>query len=258
MMDDMRDPRLDKLAIVLVEPQGPLNLGSVARAMKNMGLHDLVIVGELDPLSEEARLMASRSVDVLERARCFPTLEEAIADRGLVVGTTARGRHRIPTETPRAAAPAILEQARETSVAILFGREDHGLSSEELALCHRVVSAPTSAERTSLNLAQAVLLVGYELFVASNAEAATASTDAGAILEGAQWQRLYDEVLGCCIDTGYLHPGNRRAIEDGMKRFLRLGPIQTRDARHLFGLVRRVTKILDGEAEPRRGRKEDR
>ncbi|MCB9832827.1 MAG: TrmJ/YjtD family RNA methyltransferase [Planctomycetes bacterium] len=241
---------LDRIAIVLVEPRGPLNVGAAARAMKNMGLGELVIVGELDPLGEEVRRMAAHSEEILERARRLPTLEEALRDRGLVVGTTARGRHRQPTLSPREAAPAILAAAARSRVAVVFGREDHGLSADELALCHLVLSAPTSAERTSLNLAQAVLLVAYELFQASDAPAVTASSEAGDLLEGAQLARLETEMIGACVDTGYLHAGNRLMIEESMRRLLRLGPIQTRDARHLFGLIRRMGKILAGEVEP--------
>lgn len=235
-----------------MEPRGPLNVGSAARAMKNFGLARLGIVGDhVDPLGEEARRMAVRSGEILEAAEIFPTLDAALAEATLVVGTTARMRHRQPTETARDAAGAILEAAGRGDVAVVFGREDHGLSKDELARCHRVIAVPTSPQRMSLNLSQAVMLVAYELFQASDAAAFVAGTDEGALLDGSQWQRLYDEVLAACVDTGYLHDGNRLAIEQSLRRLLLLGPIQTRDARHLFGLVRRMHKILAGEAEPR-------
>ena len=241
---------LDSIAIVLVEPRGPLNVGSVARAMKNFGLSDLRLVGELDPREDECRLMASGSQDVLDRAGVFTTLADALADRDFVVGTTARPRHRRPTATPKETADEILDGAERGGVAILFGREDFGLSKEELILCHRVISIPTSSDRASLNLAQAVMIVAYELFGRAPVRPVTAHRARGALLDGRQWDRLYEEFIDCCRDTGYLGEGNRIAIEQSFRRLLKLGPIQTRDARHFFGLVRRVQKLLRGEVEP--------
>lgn len=246
---------LDDIRIVLVEPTGPLNVGSTARAMKNFGLSRLVIVGDtVDPTDEQARLMAVRSHEILESAAVVPDVPAALADVTYVVGTTARTRHRVPTETARNAAPKILESTSRGPVAILFGREDHGLSKDELALCHNVISVPTSPNRMSLNLGQAVMLLAYELFQASDAQEFEAGTDEGTVLVGLQWQRLYDEVLQSSVETGYLHEGNRLAIEQSWNRLLRLGPIQTRDARHLFGLVRRMRKIIEGDVRPEDGK----
>ncbi|MFT7616608.1 MAG: TrmH family RNA methyltransferase [Planctomycetota bacterium] len=243
---------LDNIAIVLVEPKGPLNVGSAARAMKNMGLNQMIVVGSMDLKSDECRLMAPGSADILDHAIQVSTLTEALADRTLVIGTTARERHRTETMTPRDVAPEILDTAATSKVAILFGREDFGLFKEELALCHRVLSVPTSEDRASINLAQAVLLVSYELFQQSTERAVTASSDFGDLIVGEHWQRLYSEVLTCCAETGYLHAGNKLAIESSIRRLLKLGPIQTRDARHLYGLVRRVAKMIAGRAEPNR------
>ena len=218
-----------------------------------MGLSRLEIVGDMDLQSDDCRLLASRSTDVLDAAILRKTLAEALEDKHFVIGTTARERHRRRTSSPQESRKEILEIAAKQEVAILFGREDHGLFKEELALCHRVLSIPTSSERASINIAQAVLIVAYELFQGSTLNAKTASTDEGNLLAGGQWQRLYDEMLQSCIDVAYLDEGNRLAIEESLRRFLKLGPIQTRDARHLFGLLRRVAKILDGKEKPNRG-----
>lgn len=244
---------LDRIRVILVEPRGPLNVGAAARAMKNFGLGRLVLVGDhVDPRGAEARRMAVRSDEILEAAEVLPTLDDALAEVTLAVGTTARMRHRRHARGAREAAPEILRAAGRGDVALVFGREDHGLSKEELARCHRVIAIPTSPERMSLNLSQAVMLTAYELFTASDAAAVSAGSDEGNLLDGRQWQRLYDEVLASCEETGYAHAGNRAAIEQSLRRLLRLGPIQTRDARHLFGLVRRMHKIIAGEAEPHR------
>ena len=242
---------LDNITIVLVEPQGPLNVGSVARAMKNFGLSRLTLVGSMDLTQDECRMMASRSQEILENAAQVATLADALRDQAFVIGTTARSRHRQRCVAPRPAAQEMIEIAHHGRVALLFGREDHGLSKAELAACHRVISIPTHGERMSLNLSQAVLLIAHELFSVSPEPAATADADDGNLIVGEQWRRLYEDMVACCESTGYLHEGTREAIEQSFTRLLRLGPIQTRDARHLFGLVRRVEKVMRGETEPR-------
>ena len=242
--DAMPNP-LDNIIIVLVEPQGLLNVGATARAMKNFGLSRLHVVGDVDFDDEQCRLMASGSKEVLDQAQAFPTLSEAIATCHFVVGTTARRRRRVETDAPRDAASRILEEASTQDAAVLFGRENYGLSKSELIACHRTMSIPTSPGRASLNLAQAVLLVSYELFTATGQESVVASSDRGVTLVGRQWDRLYDETIACFERIGYTHDGNRLAVEQSVRRFLKLGPIQTRDARHLFGLVRRVQSKMD-------------
>ncbi len=248
-MADMGANPLDNVSIVLVEPQGPLNVGASARAMKNMGLSSMIVVGDMDLTSDACRLMAPGSKEILEAAQQVATIEEALSQATFVVGTTARGRHRRATETPAEVSPTILEMAVHGKVAILFGREDSGLSKHEIALCHRVISVPTDGDRASLNLAQAVLLVCYEIFQRSKAEKVVANAELGDLLVGSDWDRLYHEMLLCCAETGYMSAGNKLAIEESFKRLLKLGPMQTRDSRHLFGLVRRVAKMIDGRVE---------
>ena len=232
---------LDNIAVILVEPQGPRNVGSTARAIKNFGLHDLVVVGDLVDLEEnECRQMAAGAHDLLEKARRFPDLAAALDDRSYVVGTTARRRHRQITQTARELAPDIVAMAGRERVALLFGREDSGLTADELSLCHHVISVPTSPQRTSINLSQAVLLVAYELFQCSEAEVISADSDPGDLIDKNQWQRLYESMVESSLALGYTHAGNRHAVEQSIQRFLSLGPIQTRDARTLFALNRRI------------------
>jgi TrmH family RNA methyltransferase len=159
---------LDRVLIVLDHPQDVVNVGGVVRAMKNMGLGRLRLVrpDDFDPYRIEG--IAHRSADLVEAVRTFDTLEEAVAECVLVVGTSARARTANRNYTrPREAAAEALRRAADGDVALVFGREDRGLSNEALDLCHRIAIIPTAPEYSSLNLAQAVLVLAYELFLAT-------------------------------------------------------------------------------------------
>lgn len=154
--------------IVLVDTNHPGNIGASARAMKNMGLTELVLVRPKSFPHAEAVARASGADDILENARVFETLEQAIADCGLVVGTSARQRH-LPWDIvePRECAAMIAREARVGHVAVVFGSERYGLTNEELAHCNALVTIPTSGDYSSLNIAMAVQVIAYEIWLAS-------------------------------------------------------------------------------------------
>lgn len=152
------------LRIVLVETTHAGNIGAVARAMKNMGLRNLWLVNPRSFPSEEAVARASGALDVLDSAIVVSTLDEALADCALVMGTSARGRKvPWPVMNPREAAPQVLAMAGQGQVALVFGRESNGLSNEELQRCHYHIHIPTNPDYSSLNLAMAVQVISYEL-----------------------------------------------------------------------------------------------
>ncbi len=152
------------IAIVLVAPQGPANIGAVARAMRNRGLDDLRLVDPVPYRTDEAFTWAVGARDLLEAARPFPTLAAAIADCTAAVAFTRRaGRVRSRPRPLAEAAPELAAQADRGGVALVFGREDAGLTTEEVRLLDGAVAIPTAPECPSLNLAQAVLLAAYEL-----------------------------------------------------------------------------------------------
>ena len=155
---------LDNIRIVLVNTSHPGNIGGVARAMKNMGLSRLYLVEPRQFPHEEADWRAASAGDVLQSAVVTSTLEEAIGDCQFVVGTSARER-RIPWPLldPRQCARRMASASRQQQVAVLFGREDRGLTNEELQLCNLHLNVPTSEDYSSLNLAMAVQIVCYEL-----------------------------------------------------------------------------------------------
>ncbi len=160
---------LKNVVIVLDQPQNLVNIAGVVRAMKNMGLMRLRLVqpGEFDPWRIEG--IAHRSEDVVERAEAFDRLEDAVADCVYVLGTTARARTAQRNYCrPRAAAESLIVRAEEGPVAVVFGREDRGLTNEGLDRCHGVAVIPTDPDYASMNLAQACLLIAYEIFLAAD------------------------------------------------------------------------------------------
>jgi tRNA/rRNA methyltransferase/tRNA (cytidine32/uridine32-2'-O)-methyltransferase len=154
------------IVVVLDEPQDLVNIAAVVRAMKNFGLRDLRLVrpAEYDVFRIEG--IAHKTRDVLKRVAQYATLEDALADCTFVVGFTARGRSaKQNVDRPREAVPEISRMAEQGRVALLFGREDRGLSNEALDRCNRALTIPTTPEHSSLNLAQAFCVAAYELFV---------------------------------------------------------------------------------------------
>ena len=197
---------LAQIRIVLVEPAGALNVGSVARVMKNMGLRHLVLVHpHCDPLGDQARLMAVHGADILETAVIVPDLASALVGCTQIMATVGREVDSlIPLETPRQALPDLYNH----SAALLFGREDRGLTNLELMLAQRLIQIPTALTYTSLNLAQAVGVCCYELWQAQaepsivhrsqSPENTPASFE---VMEGffQHWQSLL-------LQIGYLYP----------------------------------------------------
>ncbi|MFC1538631.1 RNA methyltransferase [Candidatus Latescibacterota bacterium] len=156
---------LDNINIVLVEPQVPGNVGAAARAIKNMGLSKLVLVNPWFHNHPQARYMAHSSEDILDNAVIEDSIEAAVADSVLVVGTTRRKRLNTPFMNPRQATKEILANSQIGPVSILFGREDKGLTNAELSLCQIMLAIPSSNAQPSLNLSQAVMVVAYEIYI---------------------------------------------------------------------------------------------
>ncbi len=171
MNDEPPAGQFESIDIVLVETSHPGNVGASARAMKNMGLSNLVLVNPKDYPNVEATQRASGADDVLQRAKVRDTLREAVCDATLVVGASARFRRLAwPQWDAREAGVNIIKhcQQHQGRVALVFGRENNGLSNEEMELCHYLVQIPTHVNYSSLNLSQAVQVLCYELRMACN------------------------------------------------------------------------------------------
>ena len=153
--------------IVLIDPSHPGNIGSVARAMKNMALSDLVLVRPRSFPHAEADALAAGADDILARARIVESVAEAISDCGFIAGTTSRPRsYYWEFTTPRDVAARIVAAPAENRAALLFGSERYGLATEDLNHCNVLVRIPANPEYCSLNLAMSVQLVAYEVFIA--------------------------------------------------------------------------------------------
>lgn len=162
----------NKIRIVLVNTTHPGNIGGAARALKNMGLSRLILVAPKEWPADRALWRAASALDVLDKIQVVDTLEEAVADCGLVVGTSARER-RIPWPlvTPRECGDRVWSEVSQHEAAIVFGREDRGLTNDELQKCNYHVHIPSNPEYTSLNLAAAVQVIAYEIRMSAlNAE----------------------------------------------------------------------------------------
>lgn len=161
----MAESTLDAVTVVLYESQDPINIGAVVRAMKNMGVHDLRLIRPCHYDPNRIEQIAHDTRDLVEKIRHFDTIDEALADCVYVVGFSGRRQAaRWARHTPRSAAVDLLEHAQSGRVAIMFGREDHGLPNEALDRSHAICTIPTT-EHFSLNVAQACLLALYELHV---------------------------------------------------------------------------------------------
>jgi len=161
---------LDNISIVLLDTKTPANIGATARGMMNMGLSRLVLVEPPADSSHEAKKLAAGADSILDQAERFSTLKEAVADYGLVFGTSRhKGRLRKNIRTPREAAQAIIPLLSKNKVAIVFGNEVNGLTRDDLSLCNEIIAIPSSNSFPSLNLSHAVMVMAYELFLASQA-----------------------------------------------------------------------------------------
>jgi TrmH family RNA methyltransferase len=181
--------------IVLVGISHPGNIGSAARAMKNMGLDRLRLVAPERFPATEATVMAAGADDVLQKAQVFPDVTSAVADCGLLVGTTARSRH-LPWRVvePREAAREIAAASATGEVAILFGAERTGLSNDDLEQCQLLLSIPTGTAYSSLNVAMAVQVVAYEVLLALRGDEAEAVARGIALASATDMQRFYEHL----------------------------------------------------------------
>jgi tRNA/rRNA methyltransferase len=228
---------LDRVRVVLVRAKSPGNVGSVARAMKNMGLSDLRLVAPRRYRARSAAAMAVHASDVLERAKRCASLGEAIADCGWVVGTTCRpGPYRARALTPREAAPQILSVLSGNRVALVFGPEDHGLSNDELKLCHELVTVPTDSGYPSLNLAQAVLVCLYELMLARH----PSRSPARALATSDRLERMYANLGHALVRIGFLHGTNPEHIMFTVRRIFGRARLDAREVAIWLGIARQI------------------
>jgi tRNA/rRNA methyltransferase len=208
--------------------------------MKNMALSRLVLVNPVDHLSMDARMMAMHAFDILQQAQVVRTLSEALADAGYVLGTTRRlGKSRRAQQSSRSMAPLILELAASNPVALVFGREDSGLTNDELSQCHELISIPAHPTFGSLNLAQAVLLVCYELYVTVTT-ASWPPSPLPTLATVAELERLYTRMQKVLRQVGFLHGSDPDRMMGYFRRFFARHGLQSRDVQIFLGVFRQI------------------
>ena len=235
----------ENIAIILVEPQGGHNIGSICRIMMNFGFHDLRLVNpRVDHFSKEARDMAvTAKKTILRSARKFKSLEEAIADCHLVIGSTRRfGKFRNDFIRPDQLGIRCGALTGNQRAALVFGREDHGLTTAELSLCDTFIAIDTSPDLPSLNLAQAVAICLYE-FSRQGPQTPPALPELATAEHKEAMIRHMQKTLQA---AGFLDPVNPDHIPRSFRRIFNRAGLDERDVRMLHGLWSLIDRQLSG------------
>ena len=232
---------LSHIKIVLVETTHPGNIGAVARAMKNMAMTNLWLVSPKIFPSADATSRASGADDVLAKATVCKSLHEAIADCQIVIGASARCRTiSWPEITPRECAEHIASNGSDKKVAIIFGRENSGLKNHELDLCHFLLRIPCNSEYSSLNIAAAVQVVCYELFITADLHESMVIGDRGKIpiASAMQMESFYTHLYQALTDIGFMHPDKSKSIMRRLRRIYNRVQLDTKELDILRGILR--------------------
>ena len=233
------------IVVVLDHPQDLVNIAHVVRVMKNFGLKDLRLVSPADYDAYRAEGIAHQTQDILARVRTFDALPDALADCVHVVGFTARGRTaKRNLQRPRDAAGEILTATAGGTVALLFGREDKGLSNEALDRCHRVVTIPSEPAYPSLNLAHAVVVMLYELALARGAGARPFKTPRrrAPAARTEEVERLFADIEGALRHIDFFKTRNAAGVMRTVREIVHRIPLDAREAKLLRAMAIEVVK----------------
>jgi TrmH family RNA methyltransferase len=233
---------LDNISIVLVDTKTPANIGAAARCMMNMGLSRLLLVNPPKDKAGEAHKLAAGAHVILEQAAVFSTLVDALGAHGLVIGTSRHsGRQRKNIRSPRAMAETVLPMLAENRVALLFGNEVNGLEKKDLALCHEIIAIPSSDDFASLNLSHAVMIVAYELFLASTAHRGQAA--AGALARVADTEDFYLHLQETLQMIGFLEHDHPERMMLSFRQLFGRARLNKRDVSILRGVLSTVARV---------------
>ncbi|NQY63216.1 MAG: tRNA (cytosine(32)/uridine(32)-2'-O)-methyltransferase TrmJ [Alteromonadaceae bacterium] len=243
--EQSEEPKLENVRIVLVNTSDCRNIGSAARAMKTMGLSQLILVDPKEMPNGQAQAMAAGATDVLAGAKVVGTLEEAINDCGLVVGTSARSRTLPwPMLEPRGCGEKLIDEVSNFPVALVFGRESSGLTNEELQLCHFHVQIPANPEYSSLNLAMAVQTLSYEVrtsyLIAQEKAKEKAADDEYPIVE--ETERLYQHFEDALLATGFIVPSHPGLVMTKLRRLFNRARPDVKEVKMLRGMLASVER----------------
>jgi len=237
------------IRIILVGTTHPGNIGAVARAMKNMGVHDLVLVNPRYFPHEDATARASGANEILANARVVSNLDEAITDCSYVAGASARARSiDWPSMQPRECAARLFKESHKGTVAAVFGPEKSGLTNEDLDRCQTLITIPTDPGFSSLNLAMAVQILTYELRVVSMDTPEPAADSDVPLASGDELQYFYAHLEQVLLLSGFIDPEHPKFV---MRRLRRLFSRAEPD-RNEINILRGVLASLDPDAKERK------
>ncbi len=231
---------LSNVAIVLVEPKYPENIGAAARSAMNMGISRLIVVRQEPPDQQKMLKMATHhAAHLIERMELYAEFDKALASFSWVVGTTARqGRHRRSIKTPRQMVDQVLPLVKNNKVALLFGSEDRGLTNDHLKLCNLITSIPTTTF-SSLNLAQAVAIHCYELYYGFHeAQGMGKRQSVPKLAETRELESMYEHVEQMLRHIGFLKPNDQQYWMRTIRQFLGRIGLRSKEARIIRGFCR--------------------
>lgn len=239
---------LDNIKIVLVETSHTGNMGSAARAMKTMGLTNLCLVNPVIKPDSQSISLAAGASDIIKQAQIFSSLEAAVADCSLVIGTSARARSlQWPNLTPKECGDKIIAEAcRHAQVALVFGRERVGLTNDELQKCHFHVSIPANPDYSSLNLAMSVQVLSYEirmsLLSAQEASIKLDEQDINEYPKDEDIERFYHHLEQTLLHTGFINPHHPGQIMGRLRRLFTRARIEQQELNILRGILTSIDK----------------
>ncbi|QMT60085.1 tRNA (cytosine(32)/uridine(32)-2'-O)-methyltransferase TrmJ [Legionella sp. PC997] len=238
--------KLSSIRIILVATSHPGNIGSTARAMKTMGLNSLYLVNPKSFPDYKAKEMAAGADDLLESAVVTESLDEALIGCQLILGTSARPRGlSLPGLIPASCADLISQQTEDTQIAIVFGREHAGLTNEELLKCHYHIHIPSNPEYGSLNLAQAVQIVAYELRMKLLAPKAEVSLRQDEYATADEIEQFYEHLRDVFIEIQFLKASNPRRLMQRVRRLFNRVNLEKMEVNLLRGMLSQVQKSLE-------------
>jgi tRNA/rRNA methyltransferase len=231
-------PKLEHFTIVLNKPRFPENIGSVARAARNMGINNLIVVDPENPDKKRMLYLATRiGADLIASMKTYDTLREAIRGFNYVVGTTARtGGVRRTVKFPRSLAPYLARLSENNHIALVFGSEDRGLTNDEIRFCHALITIPTT-EHSSVNLAQAVMILCYEIFTVNIPKE---NTPVPTLASSRDMEAMYDHLKKILIKIDFIKDDNPDYWMMNIRRSLARAHLTSKEVANIRGICRQI------------------
>jgi tRNA/rRNA methyltransferase len=236
---------LDNISIVLNQPQGDLNVGSVCRAMMNFGVTNLIFVNpSADYLGLQARKMALKAEKLLHNAKVYDNLKDALSEFNIAIGTSVRhGKYRKDFFTPDKISEFIYERFCDNRIALVFGREDSGLSTDDLDLCQHFITIPTNDMFTSMNLSHSVTVILYELSKFVNNKSFNVKRKK--LAENSEIENLYEHMKKTMSEIEFLDPQNPDHIMRTFKKIYGRSELDKREVSILHGLMSKIEWFIN-------------